>query len=113
VAAIAADYSPIQWWADAMQNTAQQLAAVGRWISQHPGAPVSDPGFQKVRTDLAGYLRAVAASTREEFGEPWGLIAMSQLTGRRAGAKILISGPLFSKSKRRELAAATLDAQEP
>lgn len=113
VAAIAADFSAIQWWADAMQNTGQQLAAVGRWISQHPGTPANDPGFQKVRDDLAGYLRQVAADTREEFGEPWGLIAMNQLTGRRAGAKILITGPVFSKDKRRELAAATVEHAGP
>lgn len=107
VGAITADYSTIQWWADAMRNTAQQLAAFGLWVSQHPAAAVGDPEFQRLREDLAGYLRQVAANTREEFGQPWGLIAMNQLASRRAGGKIMITSPALVVNKRRALTAAT------
>jgi hypothetical protein len=107
VAAITADYTTIQWWADAMSGTAQKLADVRLWLKRNPGAAAGDPAFEKVRQDLAAHLRDVAANTREEFGQPWGLIAMNQLAGRNAGAKMLISGPLLVLDKRRALAAGT------
>jgi hypothetical protein len=103
--AITADYSTVQWWADAMRNTAQQLAAFQLWAAQHPAAAVGDPEFQKLREDLAKYLGQVAADTREEFGQPWGLIAMNQLASRRSGGKILITGPALVVNKRRAQAA--------
>jgi hypothetical protein len=106
VGAIVADYSTIQWWADAMHDTAQKLAAFRMWLAQHPAATLEDAGFQKLRNDLAGYLSQVAANTRDEFGQPWGLIAMNQLASRKAGAKILISGPKLVVNQGTELAAA-------
>jgi hypothetical protein len=106
VGAIVADYSTIQWWANAMHDTAQKLAAFRMWLAQHPTATLEDAGFQKLRNDLAGYLSQVAANTRDEFGQPWGLIAMNQLASRKAGAKILISGPKLVVNKGTELAAA-------
>ncbi len=105
--AITADYSTIQWWADAMRNTAQHLAAFHLWTAQHPAPAVGDPEFQKLREDLAKHLGQVAADTREEFGQPWGLIAMNQLAGRRSGGKILITGPTLVVNKRRAQAAVT------
>jgi hypothetical protein len=107
VGAITADYSIIKWWADAMCGTAQKLAAIRLWMARNSAAAFDDPAFQKLRRDLAGHLRQVAANTREEFGQPWGLIAMSQLVNGRAGAKILISSPALVRNKRRALAGAT------
>jgi hypothetical protein len=106
--AIVADYSSIQWWADTMSSTAEKLADVKRWTSQHPGASTGDPDFEKLRKDLAQDLLHVAADTREEFGQPWGLVAMNQLATRQAGATMLITGPGFTIDRRRDLAAATL-----
>jgi hypothetical protein len=105
--AITADYSTIRWWADAMFETARQLAKVRLWLTQNPIAAPDDPAFQKLRKDLAGYLGGVAANTRDEFGAPWGLIAMNQLASRAAGARILISGPKLVHDKTRALAAGT------
>lgn len=107
VGAITADYSTIQWWADTMSDTAQKLATMRGWRAQNPSAPMDDPRFKTLRDDLAAHLREVAANTREEFGQPWGLIAMNQIAGSSAGAKILITGPLLVREKRRALAAAT------
>jgi len=106
VGAITADYSTIEWWADAMHKTGQQLASVRQWASQHPTAGLQDAGFQQQREKLAQYLRGVAGSTREEFGQPWGLVAMYLLVGRSAGAKLMVSGPRLVVSRRREPAAA-------
>jgi len=52
----------------------------------------------------------VADETREEFGRPWGLIAMNQIAGQRAGARLLIAGPAYARNERRELAAHTSGA---
>ena len=107
VGAITADYSSIVWWADAMSGTGQQLAKIRSWLAGHPAASPDDPAFQKLRQDLANQLRQVAANTREEFGQPWGLIAMKQLVPSGAGAKILITGPSLVLSKSVALAAAS------
>ncbi|HJT90058.1 MAG TPA: hypothetical protein VJ732_19440 [Bryobacteraceae bacterium] len=107
LAAITADYSTVQWWAEAMQSTAVELARLRGWLARNPGPPMDDPEFQNLRQDLAGHLREVARNTREEFGEPWGLIAMNQLAGQAAGAKILITGPKLVRGRQRALAAAT------
>lgn len=98
VNAVVADYSVIMWWAEAMHNMSQQLAAM-----RHP---MEDAEFQKQREKLASLLRGVAANTREEFGQPWGLIAMHHLTARDAGAKFLLSGPMLVVSRRSQPAAA-------
>jgi hypothetical protein len=107
VSAITADYSTIQWWADAMAATARQLAEIRGWLDRNSTATFDDPEFQKRRQKLAKYLSQVAATTREEFGQPWGLIAMNQLVGHRAGAKILITGPALVRNKSRELSVVT------
>ena len=65
----------------------------------------TDPEFQSLRQDLAAHLKKVAAATSEQFGEPWGLIAMDEASGRRAGASILVTGPKFVTKKQRALPA--------
>lgn len=104
VGAITADYTVIQWWADAMSETAQQLAKVRTWMAGNPDAPADNPDFQNLRQQLAKYLQGVAANTRDEFGQPWGLIAMNQLAGPSAPAKLLITGPLLVRDQSRALA---------
>jgi hypothetical protein len=78
-----------------------------QWLLRNAGASLDDPAFEKLRQDLANHLRGVAATTKDEFGQPWGLIAMSQLVNRTAGAKILVTGPKLVIDKRRALAAGT------
>jgi len=105
--AIVADYSTIRWWADAMTVTGQHLSEFRLWHARHADASPDDPEFQKRRQDLAGHLRKVAATTREEFGAPWGLLAMNHLIGQRSGAKMLVAGPRIVLNKSRALAGAT------
>ncbi len=107
VGAITADYSTIVWWADAMETTAQQLAKSRQWMSNNPSPSPDDPDFQALRQNLANHLKGVAAHTREEFGQPWGLIAMNLLVGRKSGAKFLLSSAGLVRSKSRDLAAVT------
>jgi hypothetical protein len=101
LAAVTADYTAIMWWADAMAGAGHRLAAMRKWFSRHPAAALDDPEFQSLRQDLAAHLKKVAATTSERFGEPWGLIAMDEASGRRAGASILVTGPKFVSAKQR------------
>jgi len=104
--AITADYTVIMWWAVAMAGASQRLAAIGKWFGQHATASQDNPEFQKLRQDLAVHLKQVVSTTREEFDAPWGLIAMDQASGRRAGANILIAGPKVVRMEQRRFAAA-------
>jgi hypothetical protein len=104
--AITADYSAIVWWAAAMAGAAQRLTAIRKWFGGHPSTPKDDPAFEELRQDLAAHLKQVAATTSEQFGEPWGLIAMDEASGRRAAANILISGPKLVLTKQRALSAS-------
>jgi hypothetical protein len=104
--AITADYTAIVWWAAAMAGVAQRLSAIRKWFGQHTATEQDNPEFQSMRQDLAAHLKQVASTTSEQFGEPWGLIAMDEASGRRAGAAILITGPKAVYTKQRNFAAA-------
>jgi hypothetical protein len=106
VGAIVADYTAIVWWANAMAGAAQRLAAIQAWFAAHPSASLSDTNFQALRRDLATHLEKVAATTAEQFGQPWGLVAMDQTSNRQAVAHILITGPKLVMNKQRALPAA-------
>ena len=104
--AITTDYTAVMWWAAAMAGTGRRLAAIRKWFGQHPAVAEDDPEFQSLRQDLASHLKQVVSTTSEQFGEPWGLIAMDQASGRRADATILITGPKLVRTKQRVFAAA-------
>ncbi len=106
--AITADYTAIMWWAGAMAGVAERLSAMKQWFQQHASASPDDPEFQKSRQDLAAHLKTVAATTSEQFGEPWGLVAMDETVDRRAGASVLISGPKLVRSKQRQVDGASV-----
>jgi hypothetical protein len=94
---VAADYLAIRWWADSMHSTAQIVERILR-----PGAADS----AALRQDLASHLRDVAARAHEQFGTPWGLVAMFLVSGRHASANGSITGSRFVFSSPRPLAAA-------
>jgi hypothetical protein len=107
IGAIIADYSLIRWWSDAMSTTATELANMRAFLATHPNADDESDDFKKVRNDLAGHLRSVAANTKEEFGRPWGLIAMFIVSGRRAGRKARMFGNNLSLAADAPIQAAT------
>jgi hypothetical protein len=51
-------------------------------------------------------LADVAANTKEEFGRPWGLVAMDLATARQADGSITITGPRLALSTERAKAVA-------
>ena len=99
------DYVAIQWWADSMCSTAEVLSRMDRFFTANAGASPDDPRFQELRTELAGRLRDVAGKAREQFGEPWGLVAMFLVSGGRAHATVQITGPRYVVAAESPLAA--------
>jgi hypothetical protein len=91
-AVIRADYLAIQWWASTMCETGAILARIG-----------TEPAL---REKLARHLREVAARAHEQFGKPWGLVAMFLVSGG-APAEMRVSGKNFAFSSSRALSAAS------
>jgi hypothetical protein len=75
---IGADYLAIQWWADTMCKTGAVLAQ----IAKKP----------ELREQLASDLRDVAGKSHEQFGKPWGMVAMFLAGGSAAPAELSITG---------------------
>jgi len=107
VLVIASDYSLIVWWAEAMSACAKSVAAMNHLLAANPDP--ESPQFLILRTQLAKTLASVTANTREEFGQPWGLVAMDEVSGNRATAKVQIVGAGFvlARSSKDVLAATS------
>jgi hypothetical protein len=88
------DYLAIRWWADTMHGTAEILAQMNQ-LAGPSGIPPGDPRFEKLRGQLASHLRDVAAKAHEQFGAPWGLVAMFLASGGKARAEMRIISSRF------------------
>jgi hypothetical protein len=109
--AIVTDYTVIRWWSDAMNATANKLAEMQAFLATHPTVDDQNNDFKKLRNDLAAHLKSVAANTREEFGRPWGLLAMFIVSGKQAGRKATLVGPkLYLTNELPTQSASIIDA---
>jgi hypothetical protein len=88
LADICSDYTLIVWWADAMRDMAVALSAMQSYLAQHPQWDPQDNTFKKLRSSLEQTMASVSSNTRDEFAEPWGLLAMD-LASRQKSAKTL------------------------
>jgi hypothetical protein len=104
IAAIAEDYVVIVWWSKAMSDCAQSVARMQSLLALDPN-PESSP-FQAARKDLAKKLADITSDTKDEFGQPWGLVAMDQVSGKRASARLQIVGPHLALALTRQAAPA-------
>lgn len=100
--AVIADYSLIVGWAEAMRETGEKLARIDRFLRANPGIDLKDVGFQALREDLTQELKSVAANTKKEFGDPWGLVAMDRVSGGAAAVRIQYTGPRLAFEVGRE-----------
>ena len=92
LAAVTTDYTVIKWWAESMAKMSEELAELRQFLQDHPGVDPENNIFKSLRKKLAGRLKDVASNTKSEFGDPWGLVAMDQVSGGNAGAKSLLVG---------------------
>ncbi len=86
VGGVTADYLAIQWWADSMCRTGEALAKMTEPMDPSSGE------FEELRDELASRLRDVVAKAHEQFGTPWGLVAMFLASGSMAVATARITG---------------------
>lgn len=93
---LAADKALIRWWAQELRGTAEKLVEIRKAVKANPNADPLGNFFNGLRRDLAEHLKDVAARTREEFGDPWGLVATDLATGRAAKVKARVTGPRVS-----------------
>jgi hypothetical protein len=93
VGVLAADKALIRWWAQELRATAEKLVEIRKAVEANPNAGHDSNVFNGLRRDLADHLKGVAARTREEFGDPWGLVAADLATGRAAKVKARVTGP--------------------
>jgi hypothetical protein len=100
------DYLAIQWWADAMCGAGAILARMNRLFAGSAAVDPNDRAFHDLREELAKHLRNVAAKAREQFGSPWGLVAMFLVSGMSAKTAIDIVAPHFVYSAGQTLTAA-------
>ncbi|HKS96249.1 MAG TPA: hypothetical protein VJV74_08950, partial [Terriglobia bacterium] len=90
IAVVTTDYVVIRWWSQAMRGMAEKLTEVRDFFARNPNPDPSDSGLQNLRRSLAAHMASVAQNTREEFGHPWGLLAMDRASGGRAPAEVRI-----------------------
>lgn len=94
--AIDRDYVVIKWWAKAMAEMSKSLVEMRQFLTNNPHLDQGNQTFISLRKKLASSLKDVASKTKEEFGDPWGLVAMDQVSGGKADAKILLMGPALA-----------------
>lgn len=93
VGVLSADKALIRWWATELRATALKLVEIRKAVKANPNAGHDSNVFNGLRRDLADHLKGVAARTKEEFGDPWGLVATDLATGRAAKVKVRVTGP--------------------
>jgi hypothetical protein len=99
--AIISDYSVIVWWAQSMREMGERLAEIRQFIQNNPNTDPENNSFKSLRKKLASKLKDVAGKTKEEFGDPWGLVAMDQVSNSKATARAQIMGPGLAIIKER------------
>jgi len=76
---------------------------------RNPQVSSDDPQVRRLREELARHLEAVAAETRSQFGDPWGLVAMDRVSDGRAHARVEITGPTLALRLERGVTEETED----
>ncbi|HEX6733123.1 MAG TPA: hypothetical protein VF074_24085 [Pyrinomonadaceae bacterium] len=99
--AIKSDYSVIVWWADSMTEMSESLAEIRQFLADNPNTDPKDEKFTDLRKNLAGKFKHIASTTKSQFGDPWGLVAMDQCSNRKAAAQALITGSKLSLFRQR------------
>ena len=98
------DYLVIVWWAKAMRKLAEEIVRVRKFFADHPNASPTGEEAGKVRADFRKRVAKVAKTTKKQFGDPWGLIAMDLATERGASASVRFTGDVVAYYKERKQA---------
>jgi hypothetical protein len=94
VTVVAADYSVIAWWAQAMAAAMERLADMATFLAgRQPTALDKDPQFQKRRSDLEDAVTKAIRRNTATFDDPWGLVALFMASAGTAEAAASIISP--------------------
>jgi hypothetical protein len=104
VGGISSDYLVVRWWAQEMRRLGEKLVEVRSFLKDKPNIDPDNHDLAAVRRNLAEHLKGVASRTKEQFGDPWGLVAMDLATGRAARAKVQVTGTRVAFARERETA---------
>ena len=91
VEAAGADYSVITSWAEAMVEAGKATQEVDELLSGDRVAG-DDPKLTKARKVLNEKLTGVLKNTKEEFGDPLGMVMFYAASNYKAGITIIMSG---------------------
>jgi hypothetical protein len=83
-----------------MSACAKKVAAMRTLMAANPDP--ESPQFLALRADLAKKLASVASHSVEQFGQPWGLVAMDRVSGCQAAGKVQIAGSRFALIRSRQ-----------
>jgi hypothetical protein len=98
LAAITSDYTLITWWASSMRRMGEALAQIQTFFATHPGVDRECNTFKQLRTKLEQVMASVVGNTQEQFGEPWGMLAMDLASGQQASTTLQLITPRVTLS---------------
>ncbi len=84
-----------------MRKMAEELVEVRKFFAAHPNPAPGDNAFRKVRKRFRKRAAAVAKTTKKQFGDPWGLIALDLAADHKASAKVRFTWDVISYYKER------------
>jgi hypothetical protein len=87
---IETDYTYIVWWASTMEGMGLALAKLLGFIAQSPDlkADLKNDTFMNLRKGLDNAMASVTKRVKNEFSEPFGLLAMDLASGQRAATTV-------------------------
>jgi hypothetical protein len=94
VGVVAADYSVIVWWAEAMALAADRLAEMLTFLNGRQASSLdTDPAFRKRRADLEDAIVKAIRRNTSTFDDPWGLVALFMASEGTAEAAATVVSP--------------------
>jgi hypothetical protein len=105
VEVISSDYTLIVWWAQVMRQTGEILALIRNFFARTPSVDPENNTFKMLRAQLADHLAAVAKSTKDQFGDPWGLVVMDLTGGQKSQAAVRVTSPRLALQLERPASA--------
>ena len=91
VEAAGADFSAITSWADAMSAAAKAIQEVDSLLDSRQVSP-DDPKFVQAREVLKHRLSDVVRNTKEEFGDPLGMVMFYIAANQAADRTVIVTG---------------------
>lgn len=98
VEAAGVDFSAITNWATAMVAVGEAVQRVDELIGDHPTA-ADDPKLTEARRVINDKLTELVKNTREEFGDPLGMVMFLNASNHKADTVIIISGPQIPRTE--------------